>query len=86
MRQRSLLLTLTLCAGLFAATAAHASDLAPAAPLGATQKPASYADAAKASDTVKELDAKRFQAQTKNDSDPLGSLLAYYVFYTPSHV
>jgi ketosteroid isomerase-like protein len=76
MRQRSLslLLTLMLCAGLIASTAA--------------QKPApkadSFADAAKAADTVKELDAKRFQATTKNDFDTLASLLADDLVYTHS--
>jgi ketosteroid isomerase-like protein len=70
MRQRSLLLTLMLCVGLIATAAA--------------QKPASFADAAKAADAVKDLDAKRFQAQTKNDFDALGSLLADDLVYTHS--
>lgn len=72
MRQRSLLLTLTLCAGLIASTAT------------AAQKPASYADAAKAADAVKELDAKRFAAQVKNDVDTLATLLADDLVYTHS--
>jgi ketosteroid isomerase-like protein len=75
MRQRSLLLTLMLCVGLIASAAA---------PLNAAQKPASFADAAKAADTVKELDAKRFQAQTRNDFDALGTLLADDLVYTHS--
>ena len=70
MRQRSLLLTLMLCAGLIATTAA--------------QKPASYADAAKAADMVKELDAKRFAAQTKNDMEALTTLLADDLVYVHS--
>lgn len=70
MRQRSLLLTLVLCVGLIVSAAA--------------QKPASYADAAKAADTVKELDAKRFAAQTRNDFDTLTSLLADDLVYTHS--
>jgi uncharacterized protein (TIGR02246 family) len=69
MRQRPLFI-LILCVGLFATAAA--------------QKPASFADAAKAADTVKELDAKRFAAQTKNDLDALGSLLADDLVYTHS--
>jgi ketosteroid isomerase-like protein len=68
--QRSLLFTLMLCVGLAATAAA--------------QKPASFADAAKAADMVKELDAKRFVAQTKNDFDALGSLLADDLVYTHS--
>jgi uncharacterized protein (TIGR02246 family) len=75
MRQRSLLLTLMLCAGLLASAAA---------PLNAAQKPASFADAAKAADAVKELDAKRFQATTKNDFDTLASLLADDLVYVHS--
>ena len=75
MRQRSLLFTLSLilCAGLIATGAANAA-----------QKPASYADAAKAADMVKEMDAKRFQAQMKGDFDALGSLLADDLVYTHS--
>lgn len=68
--QRSLLFTLILCVGLMGSAAA--------------QKPASHADMAKAADTVKELDAKRFQAQTKNDFDALGTLLADDLVYTHS--
>ena len=82
--QRSLLLTLTLCAGLIATTAANTIDGANAAAAEAAQKPASYADAAKAADMVKELDAKRFTAQTKNDFDALASLLADDLVYTHS--
>jgi uncharacterized protein (TIGR02246 family) len=70
MRQRSLLFTLILCVGLIGSAAA--------------QKPASHADMAKTADAVKELDAKRFQAQTKNDFDALGSLLADDLVYTHS--
>jgi ketosteroid isomerase-like protein len=72
MRQRSLLFTLTLmlCAGLIATTSA--------------QKPASYADAAKAADMVKELDAKRFVSQTKNDFETLTTLLADDLVYVHS--
>src|SRR5688500_14303942 len=75
MRQRSLLLTLTLmlCAGLITTAAA-----------AATQKPASHADMAKAADAVKELDAKRFAATTKNDLDTLASLLADDLVYVHS--
>jgi ketosteroid isomerase-like protein len=73
MRQRSLLFTLTLmlCVGLIGSASAQ-------------QKPASFADAAKAADTVKELDAKRFAATTKNDFDTLSSLLADDLVYTHS--
>ena len=77
MRQRSLLLTLTLCIGLIASTAATA----------AAQKPAkadSFADAAKTADAVKELDAKRFAAQMKNDMEALTTLLADDLVYCHS--
>ena len=70
MRQRSLLLTLMLCAGLIATAAA--------------QNPASFADAAKTADMVKELDAKRFQVTTRNDLDTLASLLADDLVYVHS--
>jgi ketosteroid isomerase-like protein len=77
MRQRSLLFTLILCTGLIATAGTHAA-----------QKPApkadTFADAAKAADTVKELDAKRFAATTKNDFDTLASLLADDLVYTHS--
>jgi uncharacterized protein (TIGR02246 family) len=73
MRQRSLLFTLIVCAGLIASAAAQTA-----------QKPASFADAAKAADAVKELDAKRFQAQTKNDFEALGTLLGDDLVYTHS--
>jgi uncharacterized protein (TIGR02246 family) len=72
MRQRSLMLALTLCASLIApliaTTAAHA------------QAP----DAAKAAVTVRDLDAKRFEATTKNDFDTLASLLADDLVYVHS--
>jgi uncharacterized protein (TIGR02246 family) len=70
MRQRTLLLTLMLCAGLIVSTAA--------------QKPASHADMAKTADAVKALDAKRFESMTKNDLDTLASLLADDLVYTHS--
>ena len=77
MRQRSLLFTLTLmfCAGLIATTSAS---------VAAAQKPASHADMAKAADTVKELDTKRFESMTKNDLDTLASLLADDLVYCHS--
>jgi uncharacterized protein (TIGR02246 family) len=75
MRQRSLLFTLMLCASLIAPAAAQK----PAAGGSAT-----FADAAKAADTVKGLDAKRFEAQTKNDVETLTSLLADDLVYVHS--
>jgi uncharacterized protein (TIGR02246 family) len=72
MRPRSLMFVLTLCAGLIATTAAHA------------QAPATFADAAKAADAVKALDAKRFEATTKNDFAALASLLADDLVYVHS--
>jgi uncharacterized protein (TIGR02246 family) len=94
MRQRSLMFALTLCAGLIATTAARAAAPTPAAPQATAPKPApghahgqapaTFADAAKAAETVKGLDAKRFEAQTKGDLDTLTSLLADDLVYVHS--
>jgi uncharacterized protein (TIGR02246 family) len=83
MRQRSLMFVLTLCAGLIASAGAHAADPTPA-PRDSAQKPATSADAAKAADMVKGLDAKRFEAQMKNDLETLTSLLADDLVYVHS--
>jgi ketosteroid isomerase-like protein len=90
MTQRSLMFALTLCAGLIATSAAHAAAPTQAAPTKTAPKaspgraPATFEDAAKAADTVKALDTKRFEVTTKNDLDSLASLLADDLVYVHS--